>query len=149
MNSCLERLRIDNCHITSNALVNFIGSMTKNVSLKELIFGPLSYICADFSFSHEADAVNLVAAAKRNYGLEKLHVIVDDYDQGRLLQCILRLNQAGRRYLIDDPASKERGLNVLLKVQDDLNCLFLHLQENPLLCNTRLTANGRAPQRLA
>ena len=145
MNSCLERLRIDSLyHINSAALVNFVGSMTRNVSLKELILG-----YSDFSFAYEGDAVNLVAAAKRNYGLEKLNVFVDDYDQGCLLQCILRLNEAGRRYLIDDPTSKERGVNVLLKVQDDLNCLFLHLQENPLLCSTCLTANGRGPRPLA
>ena len=140
MNSCLERLRIDNRHIAGAALVIFIGSMTRNVSLKELILGALTCTCTDFSFANEADAVNLVAATKRNYGLEKLNVIVDNYDQGRLLQCILRLNQAGRRYLIDDPTSKERGVNVLLEVQDDLNCFFLHVKENPLLCITLLAA---------
>jgi hypothetical protein len=59
-----------------------------------------------------------------------------------VLESIPRLNKAGRRYLIDDPASTGKGVQVLCNVMEDesytdgqvLDCLFLHLRENPLLC---------------
>jgi hypothetical protein len=55
-----------------------------------------------------------------------------------------RLNKAGRGYL-KDPTSISKGVQVLSKVNDDksctdlqvLDCLFLHLQENPLLCKVQ------------
>jgi hypothetical protein len=47
----------------------------------------------------------------------------------------LRLNQAGRRYLIEDAASIAKGVEVLIGVSDDLGCLFYHLLENPPLCD--------------
>jgi hypothetical protein len=84
-------------------------------------------------------------AVARNYYFQTAKLRVQ---QCLLLECILRLNKAGRSYLIQDPTSKEGGFHVLLKVPNDLNCLFLHLQENPLLCSTLLTADGRAPQPL-
>jgi hypothetical protein len=54
------------------------------------------------------------------------------------LECIFRLNKEGRHYLIEDPASVERGVGVLTGVSDDLDCIFFHLRENPSLC-TRTT----------
>ena len=49
------------------------------------------------------------------------------------LRAFLRLNRAGRRYLADDGSSNTKGVNVLSAVSDDLNCVFLHLRENPSL----------------
>lgn len=45
----------------------------------------------------------------------------------------LELNRAGRSYLANDPASVESGFSVLEKVNDNLDALFIHLRENPLL----------------
>jgi hypothetical protein len=45
------------------------------------------------------------------------------------------LNQAGRRYLIEDVAPVAKGVEVLVAARDDLGCLFYHLLENPLLCD--------------
>jgi hypothetical protein len=53
------------------------------------------------------------------------------------VKAILRLNRAGRRYLIEDGSSISKGVEVLSAVSDDINCLFLHLLENPGLCNRR------------
>jgi hypothetical protein len=101
-------------------------SLSTNTTLTELSFT-----------SHklpEQAIVDLVAAARSNYGLEKIDVCVRDTNQKSLLRCIPCLNKAGRRYLIEDPTCKERGMQVMEEVKDDLDCLFLHLQENPLLC---------------
>jgi hypothetical protein len=50
------------------------------------------------------------------------------------VKCILRLNNSGRSYLVDDATNKQKGIAVLERVNDDMNCLFIHLTENPSLC---------------
>jgi hypothetical protein len=45
------------------------------------------------------------------------------------LRAILRLNEAGRRYLIQDGSSISKGVEVLSRVNIDINCVFLHLLE--------------------
>jgi hypothetical protein len=52
------------------------------------------------------------------------------------LRSILRLNGAGRGYLLDGHGFfVSKGVDVLSAVNDDLNCVFLHLLENPSLCD--------------
>ena len=50
-----------------------------------------------------------------------------------VFETILRLNRAGRDYLIEDSARKESCIEVLSKVNEDLDSLFFHLRENPIL----------------
>jgi hypothetical protein len=45
--------------------------------------------------------------------------------------------EAERRYLIKDGSSISKGVKVLSAVNDDINCVFMHLLENPGLCNRR------------
>jgi hypothetical protein len=47
----------------------------------------------------------------------------------------LRLKGAGRRYLVQDGSSISKGVDVLSRVNDDINCVFFHLSENPILCD--------------
>jgi hypothetical protein len=53
------------------------------------------------------------------------------------VKAILRLNAAGRRYLIKDGSSISKGVDVLSAVSDEIDCVFLHLLENPSLCDRR------------
>ena len=78
----------------------------------------------------------LVATARRNYGLTSYDGIkrIEDAQMGDL-EAIGRLNRAGRRYLGEADPSKEKGVDVLVEVSDDLDALFVHLLENPELCN--------------
>jgi len=55
----------------------------------------------------------------------------DEY--ASLLDAIRAMNRAGRKYIKDDPGSKEKGAKVLYSVRDNLDALFLHLRENPKL----------------
>jgi hypothetical protein len=48
---------------------------------------------------------------------------------------MLRLNGAGRRYLVNDATSISKGIKVLSVVSNAINCLFVHLTENPFLRN--------------
>ncbi len=72
---------------------------------------------------------------KKNYSLAVLDEGVAECDETGELHSILRLNQAGRRYLIDDAGSIAKRVEVLIDVRDDLDCLFYHLLENPVLCD--------------
>jgi hypothetical protein len=50
------------------------------------------------------------------------------------LNTVCRLNRSGRSYLKTEPTNKRLGCDVLGAVSDDMDCLFFHLRENPLLC---------------
>jgi hypothetical protein len=73
----------------------------------------------------------MAVVLKKNYALERLPNI----NQGGNMGAILRLNEAGRRYLIEDGSSISKGVEVLSAVSDEINCVFLHLLENPRLCD--------------
>jgi hypothetical protein len=68
---------------------------------------------------------------KKKYALERLPAI----DEAVEVCAILRLNEAGRRYLIEDGSSIAKGVEVLSAVSNEINCVFLHLLENPRLCD--------------
>jgi hypothetical protein len=68
---------------------------------------------------------------KKNYALERLR----DIDLVGDVGAILRLNKAGRRYLVQDGSSISKGVEVLSAVSNEINCVFLHLLENPRLCD--------------
>ena len=54
---------------------------------------------------------------------------------------IFRLNAAGRHYLIEDAASKKKGVEVLIRAKENLD----HMLENPSLCD--LTRSSPASPR--
>jgi hypothetical protein len=87
-----------------------------------------------------ADARNdttkrLIQLVKKNYGLENLDKGWHSYDTTGELRTILRLNRAGRHYLVQDMGSIAKGVEVLVAVSDHLESLFYHLRENPVLCD--------------
>jgi hypothetical protein len=95
------------------------------------------------------EAKQLVSILMKNYGLEHLVAEVRCADDGTV-KAILRLNKAGRCYLIEDGSSISKGVEVLSAVNDDINCVFLHLLENPGLCSrrafeTETTTRSRRP----
>ena len=47
------------------------------------------------------------------------------------LQSLLKLNKAGRGYLERDPTNAAKAVAVLGQVSDDLDCVFIHMCENP------------------
>ena len=85
----------------------------------------------------------LVESASRNYGLTR-HDCVRRKDGASMkaLEVIQKLNSAGRRYVLDDPASKLKGCEVLTEVIDDLDAIYYHLRENPILCDICMNIVG-------
>jgi hypothetical protein len=52
---------------------------------------------------------------------------------------IVRMNIAGRSYLRSDSNNKAKGVRVLESVNDTVDCRFLHLRENPCVCDRPTT----------
>jgi hypothetical protein len=71
---------------------------------------------------------DLKSVVSSSYTLEAVYLSRCSFDT------ITRLNKAGRRYLAEDAASRSKCIAVLAKVKNDLDCLFYHMRENPILC---------------
>jgi hypothetical protein len=125
-----------------------VSALQRNTMLKTLC--NQSYRSEDIknTVDYTIDEANeFVPILMKNYGLERL---VPDFAcaDDRTIKAILRLNGAGRRYLIQDGSSFSKGVEVLSAVKDDINCVFLHLLENLGLCNRRAvetTTRDRRP----
>jgi hypothetical protein len=128
-NTCLERLDIETHGISADSYLDALEKLHPNKTLKTLCLHPNLE-----SFS-DKEIKRLISIVKENYGLEALDENVTVLDLKRELGAILRLNRAGRRYMIQDAGSIAKGVEVLSDVSDDLDCVFLHLLENPLLCD--------------
>jgi hypothetical protein len=80
----------------------------------------------------EHKSKDLISVIKKNYGLEEIQDLQSDSGD---IRSIFDLNRAGRRYLVQDGSSISKGVAVLSRVNDDINSVFLHLLENPRLCD--------------
>jgi hypothetical protein len=121
-----------------------VSALQLNTTLKALGFqlDCFEHIC------FTTDQVSqLVSILMKNYGLERLVPDIPCADDGTV-KAILRLNRAGRRYLIKDGSSISKGVSVLSAVRDEIDCIFLHLLENPSLCTRRSTETTTGRRRL-
>jgi hypothetical protein len=130
-NSTLERLELIHiAHVMQPSfLIAAVDALQLNKTLKTLRFCYGTQNLTDDQVKH------LTSVVKKNYGLERLPDMYMGFPMGDL-RSILRLNEAGRGYLLDCHGYVvSKGVDVLSTVSDDLNCVFLHLLENPSLCN--------------
>jgi hypothetical protein len=106
----------------------FVTALQHNTTLKHLCIKG----CGGVTLTHDEDK-QMASLLKKNYVLESLRIVYEAGDVGD----ILRLNREGRRYLTQDGFSISKGVQVLSSVNNDVNCVFLHLLENPRLCDRR------------
>jgi hypothetical protein len=117
----------------------YIAAIQPNTTLKRL---GLQTVHFDVD---EDEMKDLIPVLTKNYGLEELLGLRIGAGDSR---SIFDLNRAGRRYLVQDGSSISKGVDVLSRVSSDINSVFLHLLENPRLCdrsaieNARLTSPG-------
>jgi hypothetical protein len=111
--------------IRGDEYVAHISALLQNTTLKSINF--LRH--RRFLRLTDDEDKQMAVVLKKNYALERLPDI-----KGGDVGAILRLNEAGRRYLVQDGSSISRGVKLLSAVNDDINCVFLHLLENPRLC---------------
>jgi hypothetical protein len=128
-NTTLESLDIKSGGITPDAYIAALQSLQPSSTLKTLRLSP---VLASMGLDEMSRVVSLL---KKNYSLQVLDDDASEHDRTGEAGTLLRLNQAGRRYLIEDAASNAKGVEVLIGVSDDLGCLFYHLLENPTLCD--------------
>jgi hypothetical protein len=112
------------------AYILFVTAIQPNTTLKSL---RLHSWLHNWHSSLEGDERReFVSVLKRNYGLEE----IPNFPPGAGdIRSILDLNRAERRYLVLDGSSISKGVAVLSGVKDDINSVFLHLLENPRLCD--------------
>jgi hypothetical protein len=116
--------------IKAEEFIAFVTGLQHNTTLRIL---SLYHITGSLQLTDEEDK-QMAALLKKNYALESFPNI-NLKNRASDVSAILRLNEAGRRYLIQDGSSISKGVEVLSDVNDDLKCVFLHLLENPRLCD--------------
>jgi hypothetical protein len=125
-NKSLETLAIPSDDAEFEDYVVFVAAVQPNTTLKRLCLH-------DGVFDVDDDKLkDLVPVLTKNYGLEEfpgLRIGAGD------IHSIFDLNRAGRRYLVQDRSSISKGVDVLSLVSSDINSIFLHLLENPRLCD--------------
>jgi hypothetical protein len=144
-NPVLESLTIESSGrgrcIRAEELLALISALQLHTTLNTLGF---QFYCFEYTYFIPDELNQLVSILKKNYGLERLVPDIPCKDDGTV-KAILRLNRAGRRYLIKDGSSISKGVEVLSAVSDKIDCVFLHLLENPSLGDRRAaeTTTGR------
>jgi hypothetical protein len=130
-NVSLERLSIPCVNeMKAEEYVALVTALRQNTTLKTLQLKHCYY-------PHRLtdDEVKRIASLlKKNYTFQSLSGFALEKHRAGDVGAILRLNEAGRRYLIADGSSISSGVKVLSAVSNDINCVFWHLLENPLLC---------------
>jgi hypothetical protein len=148
-NASLESLSIRNdwnrIRIKAEDYIALVTVLQHNTTLKMLSLLSRS---GALRLTEDEDK-EMAASLKKNYVLERLPDIGGVGDVG----AILRLNEGGRRYLIEDEFSISKGVEVLNNVNNNMNCVFLHLLENPRLCDRNAveivsTAKSTAGERI-
>ncbi|GKY99135.1 hypothetical protein MPSEU_000869000 [Mayamaea pseudoterrestris] len=88
----------------------------------------------------------LLISINNNYSLTKVTLKMLPLDMRAKVDAICKLNKAGRKYMALDSANQQKAICVLAAVNDDLDCLFTHLRENPLACR-RVSIGATATRR--
>lgn len=92
----------------------------------------------------EKDIQELQPDVQQNYSLEMIKI-----GQDLPFEAVNILNSVGRSYLQEDSTSNSKCIALLAKVKDELDCLYYHMRENPILCmsycntQSKLTGNKR------
>jgi hypothetical protein len=132
-NTSLESLSIrkrQGSIFKAEEMIALVRALQYNTTLKTL---RLCHSVGRFQLTDDEDK-QMASLLKKNYALESLPEI-DLEDRVGDVGAILRLNAARLRYLIEDGSSISKGVEVLSKVNTDINCAFLHLLQNPRLCD--------------
>jgi hypothetical protein len=137
-NTTLEYLHIKSDGIGPDAYFAALKSLQPSSALKTLRLSP------GLASMGEEEMNQVVSLVKKNYSLAVLDEGASAQDKTGELCILLRLNRAGRRYLIKDAASIAKCVEVLIGVSDDLGCLFYHLSENPTLCDIEHEHNPKS-----
>jgi hypothetical protein len=128
-NKSLETISVVSEGASFEDYLVFVATIQLNTTLKSFRLHPSD---AEDIFVDEDKINKLIPVLKKNYGLEEIPGL--DHCLGDV-NSIFELNRAGRRYLVQDGSSISKGVDVLIGVSNNINSVFLHLLENPRLCD--------------
>jgi hypothetical protein len=86
---------------------------------------------------------DLIKTLVTNADLQEL--LKKDIAYHSLIRGLVRMNKSGRSGALLDPSNTVAGLVVLDSISDNADYLFLHLRENPPICNRH---HGQRPRTL-
>lgn len=130
-NKSLEELYLigDGDEVSDDTKVDFLARLaTPESRWKCLRLGNLS----ENDSTHDD---SIMKVYRNNYSLEHCSLKPSNESNRSEVEALFRLNKAGRYYLKDEGKTRAKGVAVLAEVADDLDCLFVHLKENPTLCD--------------
>lgn len=119
-----------------STISNIMESLSGNTQLR-------SFSLTGIRLQHDTAPYRLLQALGKNYHMSSLTLgnYPDKSEDGHksaslfiTVDAFVAMNAAGRRYCLDDPRNKRKGVKVLEAAQNVLSCLFCHLRENPYLC---------------
>ena len=116
-------------------VIGMLHNLAGNYTLERLIVGTLRCSCCSVTTKitcpNQRNAV--YTAVSKLFALSTLDIDCFDDECNRQIRPLLLLNKNGRKYMIEQNGtknSKENGIDVLASVNDDIDCLFIHLREN-------------------
>jgi hypothetical protein len=68
---------------------------------------------------------------------EKLQDLIGEPGVPELINGVFHMNKYGRAYVEGYAGDKLKGVRVMQSTRDSVDCLFLHLRENPSLCDKK------------
>lgn len=119
---------------TASQCLKLLRGLAGNKSLQELHVAVSKCICGAPSTINDQERTAVIDAMSQIYGLTEcyLDAVHTDGDCRKAVDNILKLNSAGRQYMIEGESSntKTRGIEVLSKVSENLDCIYTHVREN-------------------
>ena len=133
-------------NISTSAIATFLSSTRLHSSLKSIRLA--------FNSVDPAGWEKLVEVLQETFSLchfsvgwnEEPLAVIPSTPHRDLANGMLAMNRAGRCYFFNDAQDKVQGICVLSAAHSNLDCLFLHVRENPFLCrlNQELPAESAA-----
>ncbi|GKY99127.1 hypothetical protein MPSEU_000868200 [Mayamaea pseudoterrestris] len=98
--------------------------------------------CIHYDQPFEARAVPeyplFLEAMAKTYSLQQVELAGASLVTKERIEMYIQLNEAGRGYMAVDGSNHKKAMRVLGRVNQNLNCLFTHLRENPSICKVRI-----------
>jgi hypothetical protein len=105
-NTSLESLTMLSEHTKIEDYFSVLTALQSNTTLKHLVLGFSNVQMTD------DEANELTSIVKKNYGLQSVRAIPNQMVE---LRAILRLNEAGRKYLVKDGSSISKGVDEVMR----------------------------------
>lgn len=136
-NKHLQTLHFPRSNFGDDGLLHISQGLTVNTTLKTIEVGVSKEVS-----SQGTEA--LLSMLDKNYKLEKFVVSSAEKDVKDKVEYYTRLNEVGRGSLLQQTgkATRAQWVDMLISVNDDLDCLYYFMLMNPSACQVRQTSEA-------